>query len=173
METQACEWKRTRQMVKKERDRNSAGVVLEIVPPPSMCSRSAPGHQRVLKPTHDAPCANRIVVFGRIMRGAVVPGSAKPFNFQRAFRLTNKTVRLTCVCVYCRSHDSECDVLFCSPRRWASVTTTPWRWSWRQEEERLRCPKAQRPPTDKLRRQVCGVLLTQRVEIFHFSLQST
>ncbi|XP_049434588.1 deoxyribonuclease-1-like isoform X2 [Epinephelus fuscoguttatus] len=33
---------------------------------------------------------DRIVVFGQTMLKAVVPGSAKPFNFQRAFRLTDE-----------------------------------------------------------------------------------
>lgn len=36
---------------------------------------------------------DRIVVFGKRMNDAVVPGSAKPFDFQRAFRLNDDTAR--------------------------------------------------------------------------------
>lgn len=35
---------------------------------------------------------NRIVVYGQSMLNAVVKDSAKPFNFQRAFRLNWKQV---------------------------------------------------------------------------------
>lgn len=37
--------------------------------------------------------ANRIVVYGDEMYKAVVPGSAKAFNFQRAYRLSDDIVR--------------------------------------------------------------------------------
>ncbi|XP_065327026.1 deoxyribonuclease-1-like [Pelmatolapia mariae] len=37
--------------------------------------------------------ANRIVVFGKRMNDTVVPGSAKPFDFKRAYRLNYDTTR--------------------------------------------------------------------------------
>lgn len=41
----------------------------------------------------DASSADRIVVYGQTMLNAVVPGSAKSFNFQREFKLTDEEVR--------------------------------------------------------------------------------
>lgn len=39
--------------------------------------------------------SNRIVVYGETMLKAVVPGSAKSFNFQKEFKLSDEEVRLT------------------------------------------------------------------------------
>lgn len=45
--------------------------------------------------TFVSDCDNRIVVYGDDMYDAVVKGSAQPFNFQRAYRLSDEQVRLT------------------------------------------------------------------------------
>lgn len=41
--------------------------------------------------------SNRIVVYGETMSNAIVPNSAKSFNLQQEFKLTDEEVRLTYV----------------------------------------------------------------------------
>lgn len=81
--------------------------------------------------------ANRIVVFGKRMNDAVVPGSAKPFDFKRAYRLNYDTVRhlilktfnSTWQCLRANIALHRCLPCFSTCRLDPSVTTTPWRWS--------------------------------------------
>lgn len=47
----------------------------------------------IVSKDYDASSADRIVVYGQTMLNAVVPGSAKSFNFQREFKLTDEEVR--------------------------------------------------------------------------------
>lgn len=42
----------------------------------------------------DGKCFSRIVVYKDDMVQAVVPKSAKPFNFQEAYKLSDKMVRM-------------------------------------------------------------------------------
>uniref|UniRef100_A0A3P9BJZ8 Deoxyribonuclease n=1 Tax=Maylandia zebra TaxID=106582 RepID=A0A3P9BJZ8_9CICH len=80
---------------------------------------------------------DRIVVFGKRMNDAVVPGSAKPFDFKRAYRLNYDTVRhlilktfnSTWQCLRANISLHRCLPCFSTCRLDPSVTTTPWRWS--------------------------------------------
>lgn len=84
--------------------------------------------------------ANRIVVYGDEMYDAVVANSAKPFNFQKAYKLKKKLVRLftwkclhanTRIITLCILHHavfkriSDLIIFRLNP----SVITTLWRWS--------------------------------------------
>lgn len=84
--------------------------------------------------------ANRIVVYGDEMYDAVVANSAKPFNFQKAYKLKKKMVRLfTWKCLHANTRIITLCILhhavfkrisdLLTFRLNPSVITTLWRWS--------------------------------------------
>lgn len=112
---------------------------------------------------HDASAANRIVVYGDDMLEAVVPGSAKSFNFQTEFKLTDEQVTIKNFCDSTTERTMSVNICLFSLRLSPSVTITPWRWSWRQRSKRRKQGRNRLPP--KYRREVGFILMLHLVTV--------